>query len=175
MSIKHLAAATIAGLLSISAARADLITYNLTLTPSAGSSVGGTGTLTINTAPATGLNAVSNYFQVPQGASGALTGLSFTLNGDTFTLDGQNPGGNALAQFTSGVLDDITYAGLAADGDSLMITSQYAYFDVKTRQTERGTFTATPAGAMPVPEAAAVALLGAGLLGLALLRRRARS
>ncbi len=82
------------------AANASVI-YDLTLTPTSGGTITGTGTMTINTAPLTGINQVSNYFQIPQGGSGTLVGLSLTIGGDTFTLAQKNSGSNPLAQFIS--------------------------------------------------------------------------
>src|ERR1700753_2718277 len=126
---KLLFGATFALAASASAANASVL-YDLTFTPGSGGSIGGFGTMTISAAPLTGLNQVSNFYQAPKNGSGMLDSLSITFGGDTFTLASENKGGNALAQFTSGVLDDLTYAGLATngDGDSLMITSQFVYF-----------------------------------------------
>jgi hypothetical protein len=155
----------------VGAASASVI-YDLTLTPTSGGTITGAGTMTIDAAPLTGLNQVSNYFQTPQGVSGTLLGLSLTIGGDSFTLAQKNSGSNPLVQFTSGALDDITYAGVAANGDSLMMTSGFVFFMVQSRQQEIGTFSAVLDAASAVPEPASLALMGGGLLTLAALRRR---
>ena len=81
---------------------------------------------------------------------------------------------NPLAQFTSGVLDDITYAGTAANGDSLMMTSQFVFFMLSSRQQEIGTFSAV-LDPSAVPEPASLALMSSGLLTLAAFRRRRKA
>jgi hypothetical protein len=153
------------------AANASVI-YDLTLTPTSGGIITGAGTMTISAAPSTGLNQVSNYFQTPQSGSGTLLGLSLNIGGDSFTLAQKNNGSNPLAQFTSGVLDDITYAGVATNGDSLMMTSQFVFFMVQSRQQEIGTFSAVLDPSSAVPEPASLALMSGGLLALAALRHR---
>ena len=129
--------------------------------------------MTISSSPLTGLNQVSNYYQTPQNGSGTLSALSITFGSDTFNLASKNNGSNPLVQFTSGVLDDITYAGLATngDGDSLMITSQFVYFTASNRMQEIGTFTAVDPPANPVPEPITLSIFGAGLVGAAAMRR----
>ena len=153
------------------AANASVI-YDLTLTPTSGGTIAGAGTMTLNAAPSTGLNQVSNYFQTPQSSSGTLLGLSLIIGGESFTLAQKNSGSNPLAQFTSGVLDDITYAGTAANGDSLMMTSQFVFFTARSRQQEIGTFSAVLDPPSAVPEPASLALMSGGLLTLVALRRR---
>jgi hypothetical protein len=153
------------------AANASVI-YDLTLTPTSGGTTMGYGTMTIDAPPLTGLNQVSNYFQTPQGGSGTLLGLNLNIGSDSFTLAQKNSGSNPLAQFTSGMLDDITYAGTAANGDSLMMTSQFVFFVLSSRQQEIGTFSAVLAPPSAAPEPASLALMSGGLLTLAALCRR---
>jgi hypothetical protein len=68
--------------LATTAMHASTITYNLVLTPNQGSLYGGTGTLTIEGAPA--VNGNSDYTV----AAGNLDALTFNIDGQTFTLAG---------------------------------------------------------------------------------------
>jgi hypothetical protein len=171
-AFKNLALAAAFALAAHAGAAKASVIYDLTLTPTSGGTIAGDGTMTINAAPLTGLNQVSNYFQTPQNGSGTLLGLSLNIGGDSFTLAQKNNGSNPLTQFTSGVLDDITYAGVATNGDSLMMTSNFVFFMVQNRQQEFGTFSAVLDPPSAVPEPASLALLSGGLLTLAALRRR---
>jgi len=153
------------------AANASVI-YDLTLTPTLGGIIEGAGTIALSTAPLPGFNQVSNYFQAPEGGSGTLLDLSLVIGGDSFTLAQKNSNSNPLAQFISGALDDITYAGVAANGDSLMMTSDFVFFIVQSGQQEIGTFSAVVDKGSAVPEPASLALMSGGLLALAGLRRR---
>jgi len=174
-NLKKLALATTLALAaSVGGANASVL-YDLTFTPSSGGTIGGTGTMTISSAPLTGLNQVSNYYQTPQNGSGTLSALSITFGSDVFNLADKNVGSNPLVQFTTGKLDDITYAGTAADGDSLMITSQFVYFTVANRAQEIGTFTAVDPPLDPVPEPITLSIFGAGLAGAAAMRRRKKA
>jgi hypothetical protein len=111
------------------AARASIV-YDLTLTATSGGNVNGSGTITLSAAPLTGFNQQSSYFQTPQSGSGTLLDLTITIGGDTFTLAQKNNASNPLVRFTSGAIDDITYAGVAANGDSLQMTSGFVFFTV---------------------------------------------
>ena len=173
-NLKNLAlAAALALTVQTGAAHASVI-YDLTLTPTSGGTTSGTGKVTLSGLPVTGLNQVSNYFQTPQNGSGTLLSLALSIGGDSFTLAQENHGENPQVQFTSGALDDITYAGTAANGDSLMITSQFVFFTVDNRMQEIGSFSAVLDNSTSVPEPASLALIGGGLLALGALRRRTR-
>ena len=147
------------------------VVYDLTLTATSGGTTGGSGTITLSAAPQTGLNQVSNYFQTPRNLSGTLLGLTITLGGDTFTLAQENARSNPQVQFTSGALDDITYAGVAANGDSLQMTSGFVFFTVQNRIQEFGTFSADVC-APAVPEPSTWAMMILGFCGLASLAYR---
>jgi hypothetical protein len=157
-----LAALLIAGLATVAlatqtgAAHAAVV-YDLTLTATSG---------------LTGLNQVSSYFQAPQNGSGTLLDLTITLGGDTFTLAQKNNGSNPLVQFTSGGLDDVTYAGVAANGDSLQMTSGFVFFTVQNRIQEFGTFSAGLDVAPAVPEPSTWAMMIFGFCGLGFNRRK---
>jgi hypothetical protein len=174
LTFKNLALATALSFAGHAGVANASVIYNLTLTPTSGGSISGAGTMTISAPPLAGLNQVSNYFQAPQGGSGTLLSLSLTIGGDSFTLAQKNSGSNPLAQFTSGLLDDITYAGVAANGDSLMMTSNFVFYIVQSRQQEIGTFTAVLDKPAAAPEPASLALMSGGLLMLAAFRVQRR-
>jgi len=103
--------------------------------------------------------------------------LTITLGGDTFTLAQKNNGSNPQVQFTSGAIDDITYAGLAAngDGDSLMMTSGFVFFTVQNRTQEFGTFSAVLDVAHAVPEPSTWAMMILGFCGIGAITYRRRN
>lgn len=148
------------------------VVYDLTLTATSDGTTDGSGTITLSSAPVTGVNQVSNYYQTPTNGSGALLDLTISIGGDTFTLVQDKNGTNPLVQFTSGTIDDITYAGTAANGDLLMMTSGFVYFTAKNRDQEYGSFTATLAPAVPEPSTWAMMILGFWGLGFMAYRRK---
>lgn len=148
------------------------VVYDLTLTATSGGTTGGSGTITLSAPPQTGLNQVSNYFQTPKNLSGTLLGLTITLGGDTFTLAQENARSNPQVQFTSGALDDITYAGVAANGNSLQMTSSFVFFTVQNRIQEFGTFSAVLDVAPAVPEPSTWAMMILGFCGLGFMAYR---
>ena len=150
------------------------IIYDLTLTATADGTTGGTGTIILSAAPQTGPGQVSNYFQTPQSGSGTLLDLTIMIGGDSFTLTQENSGSNPLAQFTSGALDDLTYAGTAANGDSLMMTAGFVYFTANSRTQEYGTFSAVLDVAPGVPEPSTWAMVILGFLGIGFIAYRRR-
>jgi hypothetical protein len=151
---------------------ASTMDYNLTLTPNAGSVYGGSGTLEVASAPAA--SGISTYTV----ANGGLLGLTFSIDGQNFTLGGAN--GTTLVQFLNGSIWDITFAetlGSSPDRFTLDTTGNYAFYYNDGQSASYGTFTASPASTQsPVPEPSALALLATGLLGgAATIRRRLAS
>jgi hypothetical protein len=147
------------------------VVYDLTLTPPNGGTIGGSGTITLSALPLTGTNQVSNYTQ----SAGTLLGLTISIDGDTFTLLQKNSGTNPVVQFTTGALDDITYAGLAANGDSLMMTSDLVFTLKKTGAQETGTFSAVLDVAPAVPEPSTWAMMILGFCGIGFMAYRRKS
>jgi hypothetical protein len=81
----------VAGLIGIGSQAADAsIMYDLTLTPTSGGSISGSGTFTISSTPQTGFHQISDYFETPNSTSGSLLDFSITIGGDTFTFAQQS-------------------------------------------------------------------------------------
>ena len=142
---------------------ADMVTYNLTLTPEAGSVYGGTGSITLEGAPsATGL---TDYTV----ANGRLDGVVFEIGGQTFSLSPAT--GNTLVEFLDGQLHDITFAETIGGVNSrftLHTTDRYAFYYDNGQKASYGNITANlVSNNTPVPEPGSLALLATGLLGSA--------
>lgn len=135
---------------------AQASTYDLALTASYGG-VGGTGSLTIDAAiPTTGLDVVT--------AVSGLTGLSFVIEGNTFTLS-NDPG--AYVTFNNGSLVNIAYGAELGFYTLDLSTAglSYSYLDTGDGITSGGSILATP---LP----GTVLLFASGLLAFGFIQYR---
>lgn len=139
------------------------ITYTLTLTPDLYSHWGGTGNLTLASAPTA--MGTSIYSQ----SAGTLLDLSFEIDNQTFTLVENT--GDTIARFINGQIDDIVYSSLIGSDRTLFLldtTNAYGFFNINDGIASFGTISARPenlAGSTssPVSEPASLLLFGTGL------------
>jgi hypothetical protein len=155
-------AAAFLTVLTSTALHASSITYNLTLTPGDHSTIGGSGSFTIEGAPAASGN---SEFSI---ASGNLDALTFNIGGQTFSLAGDT---DAFVVFQNGKLYDITFAqelnGQTTDNRyDLQTTSGYSFYYDNENSRSTGTFSVSDSStSSPVPEPGSLALLATGLFG----------
>jgi hypothetical protein len=165
--LKALVSTVFAPILTPAPTHSDSVTYELALTPIAGSLYGGTGSLTIESVPsATG---ISDYTVSDEN----LLDLVFEIGGQTFKL--ANASGNVMVRFSNGELNDITFAattGTTPNRFTLHSTNGYVFYYNDGQSASYGTFSASPAtsassvtSASPVPEpGSSLTLLAIGLI-----------
>ncbi|GGA53172.1 hypothetical protein GCM10011507_00290 [Edaphobacter acidisoli] len=175
MSLKTLfliACAALVALFAPVTLSATPFTYALTLTPDLYSSWGGTGVLTLASAPSA--NGVSVYSE----RAGTLQDVSFAMDGETFTM-AENTG-DTIVRFIDGQLDDIVYSALVGSDRTLFMldtTNVYGFFNIDDGIASFGTISARPenlaaSSSAPVSEPASLFLFGTGLfLSIGLLYR----
>jgi len=168
VSLKSLLIAGAALMLPMSANAA--VTFNLTLTPNAGSTIGGTGTLTLASAPS--VSGITDY------APAQVSALTFTIGGQTFSKDDPGVSFN-LVRFLDGSLNHIGFAeqiGLTPNRFALHTSGVYAFYYGNLQLASYGKLSATLAPVAPqaVPEPATWAMMigGFGLAGAAMRRRQ---
>lgn len=148
------------------------ITYNLTLTAQITNFGGGTGSFSIDGNDYTG---VSNEFFTAGNVAKTLLSIAFDIDGKHFDLS-DDTGNSAQVFFQNGVVAGVQYQ--AIDGGDILISLNagalsYIYNDYHTGRYSIGTVSAALSAApTSVPEPLTLALLGAGLIGLGIARRR---
>jgi hypothetical protein len=158
-----LAAGLMVGVTVSTPADASVVDFTLTLSPQAGSTLSGTGTLVITNGPTLGAGLVN----VPIADITTLT----------MTIDGLPPfnfiGHISALQFTGGLLSDITLGNVGSGGGFLAANATTAVFS-DGNVASNDTITAAVA-AVPEPSTWVMLILGFAGIGFMTYRRSRKS
>jgi hypothetical protein len=142
-------------------------TFNLTgVATDGGAITGGSGSFTIDTALPTAPG--GDIFSSDSTQGGGLLSFNFVIDSQTYSLANESVPGTSFVQIDAGALTDAGYLGSITGSDALTISGATYFYAGTADNTSLGTLSA----ALAVPEPASMAILAAGLAGMALVRRR---
>jgi hypothetical protein len=145
---------------------AKAITFDLTLTPTPGSTLSGTGVLTLS------FTGSLDNAQFGPNTNPGVTALTFSIDGFNFNFDGSPKDFSAVTFSPTGKLLDITALGTAIGNPAVSLTIvglQATFFENGLAQvSSTDTITATT----PLPAALPIFAAGLGVTGLFGWRRR---
>ncbi len=167
----NFAALIIAGFALTSSAAYASFSYGLTLTATSGPAFNGTGILTLQTAiPLTGNFSATEGGSVTSTTTNLL-GLSFTIDGDTFSLAHEN--GTSSVDFSNDTLQNLSF-DLDSVNPELEIGGKSFTFSPNGSTFTTGNVTFNPSVITPEPASMLLVGLALGLVGLGYFSRLTR-